>query len=280
MKKIFITLAAGAVALGTHAQVLLSGGLSYSQNFDSLSNSPAASSGPWTDNATPGMTGWFASRAYVSGTTSAFGPFAYTAYRIGDGSANNGTIWSFGTIGSTDRALGSLSSGTPKTNVWGVWIKNDTANVVNSLTVGYTGEQWRDGGNTTLALQKLDFSYQTSASGFASPIGVDSAPNGGWTAFSALNFTSPNIVSTTGVATDGNLAANRTVFGPTVLTGVSLNPGDSIFIRWLDIDDSGNDHGLAVDDFSFSAFAVPEPSAAALMGLASFGLICWRRIRR
>ena len=43
---------------------------------------------------------------------------------------------------------------------------------------------------------------------------------------------------------------------------------EEIFLRWLDIDDSGNDHGLGVDDFSitFSA-AVPEPTAVALGGL-------------
>jgi hypothetical protein len=108
---------------------------------------------------------------------------------------------------------------------------------------------------------------------------VDSAPNGGWVGFSALDFLSPT-TGATAATLDGNAAANRTVFTPMTLTGVTLNPGDSIFIRWLDIDDSGNDHGLAVDDFSFSASVVPEPSAAALMGLASFGLICWRRIRR
>src|SRR5215813_3824574 len=111
MKKLIaISSCVGFLALAAKGQVLLSGGLSYSQNFDSLSNTPAASSGTWTDNSTPGLTGWFASRAFTAGTTSAFGPFAYTTYRVGDGSANNGSIWSFGTIGSTDRALGSLGS--------------------------------------------------------------------------------------------------------------------------------------------------------------------------
>src|SRR5262245_6389441 len=128
MKKLIaICSCVGVLALAANGQVLLSGGLTYSQNFDSLSNTPAASSGTWTDNATPGLVGWYASRAFVSGTTSPFGPFAYTTYRVGDGSANNGSIWSFGTIGATDRALGSLGSGTPKTNVFGVRILNDTA---------------------------------------------------------------------------------------------------------------------------------------------------------
>src|SRR5439155_23740482 len=130
------------------------------------------------------------------------------------------SIWSFGTIGATDRALGSLGSGTPKTNVFGLRIQNDTGSPVGNVTISYTGEQWRNGGNT--AVQTLAFSYQVSATPFTSPIGVDAEPNNGWTGFAALNFDSPITVATA-TALDGNAAANRTVFGPTVLTGVTLN---------------------------------------------------------
>src|SRR5262249_29128774 len=140
---------------------------------------------------------------------SAFGPFSYSTYRVGDGSANNGSIWSFGTISNTDRALGSLSSGTPKTNVFGVRFQNDTANPLGSITVSYTGEQWRNGGNT--AVQTLAFSYQVSSTPFTSPILVGSAPADGYTGFSALDFNSPT-TGATAAALDGNAAANRTVF--------------------------------------------------------------------
>src|SRR5262245_48005950 len=128
MKKLIATVGCACVlALAANGQILLSGGLNYAQNFDSLTNTPEAVSGPWTDNATPGLTGWYASRAFTGGTTSTYGPFAYTTYRVGNGSANNGSLWSYGTIAATDRALGSLSSGTPKTNAFGLRIQNDTA---------------------------------------------------------------------------------------------------------------------------------------------------------
>jgi hypothetical protein len=271
MRKLLALLAVtGCLTVAANAQILLSGGLTYTQNFDSLSNTPAASSGTWTDNATPGLEGWYASRAYVSSTTSPYGPFSYPTYRVGDGSANNGSIWSFGTIGATDRALGSLGSGTPKTNVFGVRLRNDTGSVLDTVTVSYTGEQWRNGGNT--AVQPLTFSYQVSSTPFTSPIGVDSAPNNGWTGVSALTFNSPT-VGATAAALDGNAAANRTVFSPTILTGVTLNPGDEIFLRWLDIDDSGNDHALAVDDFGVSfSQVVPEPGLAVLGGMGLLAL--------
>lgn len=277
MKKLLFVLSLGAIStLTSNAQIKLSGGLTYSQNFDSLSNAPVNSSLTWADNGTVGVEGWYASRAFVSGTTSAFGPFAYPTYRVGDGSGNNGSVWSFGTIGASDRALGTIASGTPKTNAFGVRIQNDTASPLGSITISYTGEQWRNGGNT--AIQTLDFSYLVSSSPIASPISVDiNDPN--YVGFAGLDFASP-ITGAAAATLDGNLAPNRVLFSGVVLTGVTLNPGDEIFLRWLDIDDSGNDHGFGVDDFSVSFSAVPEPAVATLTGLTVLGMLFWRRNRR
>lgn len=272
MKKLFcLTVFGAASLLVSHGQVLLSGGLSYSQNFDTLGNSPNNGSSTWTDNTT--LTGWYASRSYTAGTTSAYGPYAYTAVRIGDGGSNNGSVWSFGTIGNTDRALGSLGSGTVKTNVYGVRFQNDTANPLDLATVGYTGEQWRNGGNT--AAQPLAFSYQVFTTPFS---GVLSDNNAGWTTVTALNFVSP-VTGASAVALDGNLIANRTVISPFAFSGITLNPGEEIILRWQDIDDSGNDHGLAIDDVAIAFSAVPEPASATLAGLAALGILLYRRNR-
>lgn len=283
MKKILLAITACSLSVLTgNSQVLLSGGLTYSQNFDSLSNAPAASNQTWTDNATPGLTGWYASRAFTAGTTSVYGPYAYGSYRVDSGTANNGLLFSYGVAGVnpiTDRALGTLNSGTPKTNVFGVRIQNDTASAVDTVTVSYTGEQWRNGGNT--AVHTLSFGYKVSAVPFASPI--DTVINGvnGWNSFASLNFLSLNN-TITAAALDGNAAPNRTVFTGVVLTGVTLNPGEEIFLRWYDFDDSGSDHAFGVDDFavSFNAVTVPEPTIAALGGLAALGLIIARRNRK
>jgi uncharacterized protein len=278
MKKILVSLTVLSLTIATNAQVLLSGGITYSQNFDSLSNTPAGTTYTWTDNTTPGVEGWYASRAYVSGTTSAYGPFAYPTYRVGDGSANNGAVWSLGTIGATDRALGSISSGTPKTNAFGLRILNASASAIDNFLISYTGEQWRNGGNT--AIQTLGFSYKISSTAFTSPLDVVLPGVNGWVGFSALDFNSP-ITGATAATLDGNLAANRTVFSNVLLSGVTLNPGEELFLRWLDPDDSGNDHGFGVDDFSVSASnVVPEPATAALGALAALGLLFWRRNRR
>jgi hypothetical protein len=50
-------------------------------------------------------------------------------------------------------------------------------------------------------------------------------------------------------------------------------------LRWADLNNTGNDHGLGIDNLSFSA-AVPEPSTFALIGLVLAGLTAGRRFRR
>ncbi|HEY1013113.1 MAG TPA: Calx-beta domain-containing protein, partial [Herpetosiphonaceae bacterium] len=113
--------------------------------------------------------------------------------------------------------------------------------------VSYTGEQWRDGGNTTGTPQILNFGYKVGASARIS----DTA---GYLEVNALDFS--NVVTstnTTGVALDGNLPANRRAITGTVTLAAPLAAGDEIVLRWEDINDVGNDHGLAVDDFSVTA---------------------------
>jgi hypothetical protein len=276
MKKILLAIAVCSLsALTGNSQILLSGGLTYSQNFDSLGSAPVNTNPTWTDNTT--LSGWYASRAFTGGTATPLGPYSYTSYRIDAGTATSGLLYSYGVAGVnavTDRGLGSLSSGTPKTNVFGLRIANDTASAVDAVTISYTGEQWR---NANVAAHTLAFAYRVSGTPFASPIPTDSV---GWTSFSSLDFVTP-IIGGAGVALDGNAPAN-TVFSSVVLTGVTLSPGEEIFFRWLDFDDSGSDHGFAVDDFavSFSSVSVPEPTVATLGGLAALGLIMARRTRK
>jgi len=131
---------------GAPAQVLFSTG-TYNQNFDSLLNSGTAN--PWTDNST--LLGWYASKTVV--------PNGVTAYRAGPGDVNNGALYSFGANGSTERALGSVASGTPAILPMACDSERYFAGG-NDLMITYTGEQWRNGGNT--AVQTLVFSYRIS----------------------------------------------------------------------------------------------------------------------
>jgi hypothetical protein len=204
---------------------------SYTQNFDSLANSGTGN--PWSDDST--ITGWYFNRQFNN---------IPQTYNAGTGSSNAGALYSFGAISDSERALGSVASGSTGTILWGISLVNDTSEVISDLDISFVGEQWRNGGNT--ASQTLDFQYQIGA------IGINS---GTWTDFDSLDFTSPTVGSTAS-ALDGNAAANQTNISAT-LTGLNLAPGEEIWLRWQDLNDAGNDHALAIDDFSVTADGEP-----------------------
>ncbi|NJN31124.1 MAG: PTPA-CTERM sorting domain-containing protein [Synechococcales cyanobacterium RM1_1_8] len=82
--------------------------------------------------------------------------------------------------------------------------------------------------------------------------------------------------------TNGNAAENRRLHQAS-LAGLNLTAGNTLLLRWVDSDSSGNDYGLAIDDFSITASstaitAVPTP--ALLPGLLGFGLRLLHRRRK
>lgn len=207
----------------------------YNQNFDTLANS--GTTNPWVNDST--ISGWYAMQ--TAGTLS--------TYRGDNGGSNAGALYSYGTTATTERALGSIGSGTPQNLIYGARFVNDTGSTITSLTVAYTGEQWRNGGNATA--QKLDFSYQISTT-------VTILNAGTWTDVDTLDFTGPIATATAG-ALDGNAAANRIVLSQSF--PVSIPAGQEIMIRWFDTNDAGSDHGLSIDDLTVTAGGTPSDAA-------------------
>jgi hypothetical protein len=241
---------AALIAQPVTAQVLLStNGTTYTQDFNSLAS--AGTSIPWSDSST--LPGWYAARQ--SG-----GP-VWVNYVVGTGTANSGAIYSFGTNGASplaNRALGSLASGTPGTVYFGVRFQNDSANMMTNVTVSFTGEQWRMGGNATV--QTLAFSYIVSSS----PVLVPDMTNTTlpWVPFTSLDFKSPwaSATPSSGTAMDGHASTNRLLFVNVRLPDdAALQPGQELFLRWTDLNDAGNDHGMAIDDMTvnFTSIYVP-----------------------
>jgi len=241
-----------------YAQVIyLVPGNTYTQDFNSLVQSGTGQS--WSNNST--LTGWFLYRQPAPGTD-------ITTYNAGTGSSNAGNFYSFGSSTTdSDRSLGGVGSGgayfgSPATGSVAGWIAvgitNSTGQALSSFTMTYNGEQWRDGGAATPSAQTMvvEYGFGTSFTTVAS-----------WTsAGSGFNFTSPVFVNTsTGAAVDGNTAGLIAGLGGSVNT--TWNTGDTLWIRFVETNDAGNDHGLSVDNFNFAAFAasVPEPSTYALV---------------
>jgi predicted extracellular nuclease len=192
----------------------------YTQNFDTL-----ATSG--TDNvlAVPGL------QLLESGG----GARDNELYAADTGASNTGDTYSYGAAGSSDRALGALQSGTLITTV-GACFVNNTGAAIEALDIAYTGEQWRLG--TADRADRIDVQYSLDATDPAT---------GTWTDVAALAFPTPNTAAPTG-AKDGNAAENRTALSANV--GLSIASGATFWIRWIDVNGSGADDGLAVDDFS------------------------------
>ena len=238
-----IVLAAGMTA-ATQAQISYTGG-TYTQDFDSMGAA---------GTTTP--TGWFAG----TGTGAAV---VTTTVVAGTGSSGTGANNNFGVAGVNvvgERALGSLASASTQRDSE-VHFTNNLGFNITQFTIGYDGEQWRNGGSTvpnTLTLQ-------LSTDGLT------------WTSLgSAFNFISPINTAVAG-ALDGNASANRVAgIGGTFTPTIPILNGSVFFLRWADPDDTGADAGIALDNFTFSA--IPEPSVYMLLGVGL--LFCGQRFLR
>ena len=160
-------------------------------------------------------------------------------YGASDGSASGSNTYSYGT--DSDRALGSLNDTTIHENYLGGCFTNTSSGTLTEVRVAFTGEMWRRGASGTHTDQ-LTFQYAVGALNVYSDAGATTP----YTNFAALNFVTPNITGGAG-SRDGNAPENRTVFGLQVLP-VSLGPGETLYIRWVDLDLTQADDGLAIDD--------------------------------
>ena len=181
---------------------------------------------------------------------SELGTNANTAYTAGTGSNNAGDTYSFGSTGSSERAFGSLLSGSLIPMI-GVAFTNNTGATISSLDVAYAGEQWRLG-QSGRGADRLDFEYNLSATSLTQA--------SGWVDVNSLDFSSPVTVGTVG-ALDGNASANRSALSGTI-TGLSIAPGQTFWLRWADFNVSGSDDGLAIDDFALTPHAAHTISVA------------------
>jgi len=210
------------------AQVVsLVGGTPAVQDFDSLASSATSSALP---------AGWHLAET---------GTNANTEYRAGDGTAISGDTYSFGTGTSSERALGTLLSGSLTSRI-GAQLRNDSGQALSEIAVAYSGEQWRLG--TAGRADSLKFEYSANATSL-----TDAAAT--WVAVSALDLVAPVTTGTPG-ALDGNAAANRVAVSASI-SGLNLAANGTLWVRWTDINASSNDDGLAIDNISFAVAGDP-----------------------
>lgn len=224
----------------------------YVQNFNSLPTTGSftlTGKGPHSLNTSlinaAGLQGWQIMQ--IAGSQ------GNTIFSTGTGSSTASSVYSYGLAGNTNRALGSLASGTG-TYSFGIVLENQTGLLLNHITIQFLATQFRKGGSTNKNTWR--FGYQTG-----NLIDFDVAELKRDTAF---NFIS--IHTTTGVATlNGQLPANQYLIRAEI-KDIRWLPGEKLVLRWEDTDETGSDDAMAIDDFNFSAIQkANQPSISSLL---------------
>lgn len=197
-------------------------GATYTQDFNLLT--PA---GSWADNST--IANWFTMDANGNPATS---------FSLNDGNGTTAGLASYGSIGSSDRALGFYPSGNIGDKMYVGWRFKNTmpSTTINSLVITWTGEQWRDEDTSP---QTINLVYQISNSAISSidPLNLQSA---------SLFFTSPQNTGAQ-ISLNGNLASNRVT--NTHIINEPIPPGYEVMVVWETTDLNPN-HLMAIDDIS------------------------------
>lgn len=204
---------------------------SYNQNFDSLDLGSNGVDALWQNDST--LPGWYANRSQI---------------RVSDGSGSTldsagfARIVSFGTALSEDRALGSshhVHDGEP--TVFGMKLHNASGDVIDKITIAFDGEQWRRASLQVPENQTLTFSCAINA--------ID-ITLGNYFRVPELDFSSIDDGSSNGFGSglDGNQVRLQRIQAS--IGKLSWLPNTDLWLRWVDLNNTSNDHGLAIDNVS------------------------------
>lgn len=205
----------------------------YTQNFNTLDTSSSL-------NSSNLPTGW---SIIEIGLSTPLAAAVNNQYKGSIGNTLTGDTYSLGSSNSSERAIGSLASGSIVSH-YGIKFTNNTGAVITSLNISFKGEQWRIG-STSQHIDSLFFAYSTTANNVN-----DTAASTNWNIVNTLLFQSI-IQTATGVgALDGNLSANSTLISG--ILPITIPVGGSIVIKWIDRKISGSNDILSVDDLSIT----------------------------
>lgn len=229
-----------ALSVGFDAE----GNFRYTQDFNSLA--PQGSSQRWVDGVT--LRGWqlrnFVEQSLVT-----------PSLKLDHGLSSSGSFYSYGLPGDNNRALGVLGSGgfyfgspVPGSTAGHMilLLRNDSGRDIERITLGFTGQQWRQGASTLSNTLVMEY-------GVGDRFGTVPA----WLR-SGLDFVSPlpEAYNANGSPLVGNEPrASQRLSGS---WAVSWPAGSLLWLRWTGLNNESFDHGLAIDDLELTLKA-PTP---------------------
>lgn len=209
------------LGIGSYAQVNITTG-SYFQNFGTTDITS------WTDNST--YPGWYRTSTTFVGheniTTAA--------------PSNTGGFYTYECNGNNNQKIGSRASGSATNIRYGVVLRNQTGFAIQSIRVSYTGYQLSLAQNGS-APNIISFDYVTSGS-------IPGITAGATGTVSALNFGQLQSTGAGSNQVQGYPCTQSRAITACFALATPLAVNSYILLRWTDIDDSNNDHHMAIDD--------------------------------
>ncbi|WP_428937083.1 beta strand repeat-containing protein [Fontivita pretiosa] len=218
-----------------YTQVSIGPGLLVTENFDSLGSAQTATlpSGWRFGSSTDFSTGFSLQTTQSAGTT---GTGSITSTSAG-GYYN----WGTGTNATaTDRAVGFLTSSsfTSPRHLF-AQLSNNTGSTITSLSIAFDLEKYRQG------TRAVDITFFSGTDGL------------NWTPIAAGNHSYPADSVNTVVVNGPSVVSKSGI----VVSGLSIAPGGSYYLRWTytGVGGSTNGQGLGVDNFSLTATVLIPP---------------------
>ncbi|HMR90363.1 MAG TPA: choice-of-anchor D domain-containing protein [Saprospiraceae bacterium] len=164
----------------------------------------------------------------IRGTTWAAGS-STVGQQASSGSPTAGATYNWGENGSTDRAVGAMTSGSfSSPNQLMVYFRNLNANDLETFVVEYTAERYR----INSAAASVEFFYSTNGTSWtAVPSGNTAAFSTGSSSYTFANPTKQTI---------SNIQ----------ITGLNIPTNGDIYLRWNVLTTGASSQGIGIDDIS------------------------------
>jgi hypothetical protein len=177
-----------------------------------------------------------------------------------DGDQTTGGLISFGLPGSADRALGLLATSSTGPTAFAARFINGTGSTLDHISLQFTGELWRQSDIP----KALEFYYVLDATG------TNAFSTNATALLPSLNVAFPtDSTASGGVPVDGTSPLNQTNLSVLDQTITGWTPCAALWLVWEMADSSGKAQGLAIDNFSFTAWSDSVNTAPVLGTIAN-----------